>query len=80
MEVAPAKQAMAVLKSSYKIDQDTKMSVIEEEVEDIEEEATSQNYEEEDLDFSQLNETTRDATNGVHFNRKSSLVVELDED
>jgi hypothetical protein len=78
--VALTKQAMVVLKSGHKTSQDTEMSAIEEGVEDIEEDAASQNSSEEDPDFSQLNETTKDTTNGVHFDRESSLVVEPDED
>jgi hypothetical protein len=80
VEVAPTKQAMIVLKSGRKTGQDTGMNVIKEEGEDIEVEAASQNSSEEDPDFSQLNETTRDAANGVHFDRESSLAVEPDED
>jgi hypothetical protein len=56
------------------------MNVIEEGIEDIEEEAASQDSSKKDPDFSQLNEATRDATNGVHFDRESSLAVEPDED
>jgi hypothetical protein len=56
------------------------MGVIEEGIEDIEEEAASQGSSEEDPDFSQLNKTTKDAANGVHFDRESSLAVEPDED
>jgi hypothetical protein len=73
-------QAMVVLKIGCKSGQDTRMSVIKEEVEDIEEEAASQNSLEEDPDFSQLNEATRDAANGIHFYRESSLAIEPDED
>jgi hypothetical protein len=80
VEVAPTKQAMVVLKSGRKTGQDTGMNVIEEESEDIEAEVASQNSSEEDPDFSRLNETTRDAANGVHFDRESSLAVEPDED
>jgi hypothetical protein len=71
---------MVVLKSGRKTSQDTRMGVIEEGVEDIEEEAASQGSSEEDPDFSQLNETTKDAANGVHFDRESSLAVEPNED
>lgn len=80
MEVALAKQTMVALKSGCKTSQNIGMSVIEEEVENIEEEATSQNSSEEDLDFFQLNEATKDATNGVHFDQESSLAVEPNED
>jgi hypothetical protein len=79
VEVAPTKQAIVVLKSGRKTGQDTGMNVIEEEGEDIEAEVASQNSSE-DPDFPRLNETTRDATNGVHFDRESSLAVEPDED
>jgi hypothetical protein len=71
---------MVVLKSGRKTGQDIGMNVIEEGIEDIEEEAASQDSSKKDPDFSQLNEATRDATNGVHFDRESSLAVEPDED
>jgi hypothetical protein len=71
---------MVVLKSGHKTSQDIGMNVIEDGVEDIEEEVASQSSSEEDPDFSQLNEATRDTANGVHFDRESSLVVKLDED
>jgi hypothetical protein len=80
VEVAPAKQAMVVLKSGRKIGHDIGMSVIGEEIKDIEEEAASQNSSGEDPDFSQLNEATRDAANDIHFDRESSLAVEPNED
>jgi hypothetical protein len=80
VEVAPTKQAMVVLKSGRKTGQDIGMNVIEEESEDIEAELASHNSLEEDPDFSRLNETTRDAANGVHFDRESSLAVEPNED
>ena len=78
--MAKAKQAMVVLKSDRKIGQDMEMSVIKEGVEDIEEEVASQNSLEEDPEFFQLNETTRNVANGVHFDRKSFLAVEPNED